>query len=186
MGRAVTAPPAPVAVLLVELIRRGIEICAAGDRLRYRPRSAMTPDLADRLAAHRAGLLAILAAADDVTERCSEGDTVAYTAGERRMLAGCPAATLAAVDAAKRAFAQVGGVMIEAVVPFKSLERDGAARMIREARRGSARRDGDVGRAVAMRDAWRERLAICTVDGELPVWDAERIALDELGKMLAE
>jgi len=35
MGRTVTVAPAPVAVLLVELARRGIELRAAGDRLRY-------------------------------------------------------------------------------------------------------------------------------------------------------
>ena len=58
-----TVAPAPVAVLLVELARRGIELRAAGDRLRYHPRSAMTSDLADRLTAHRGDLLAILAAA---------------------------------------------------------------------------------------------------------------------------
>ena len=39
----------PVALLLAELIRRGIVVVAVGDKLRYRPRSAMTPDLADRL-----------------------------------------------------------------------------------------------------------------------------------------
>jgi hypothetical protein len=164
-------------VLLVELIRRGIEIRADDDCLRYRPRSAMTPDLADRLNAHRAELLAILAAAD----RRPAGDAGSYTARERRLLAGCPEATLAAVDAAKRAFGQVGGVTVEAVVPFKSEARDAAARLIREARRG-----GDVGRAVALRDAWRQRLAICTIDGGLSERDAERVALDELGLILAK
>jgi hypothetical protein len=175
----VTAPPAPVAVLLVELARRGIELRAAGDRLRYRPRSAMTPDLADRLTAHRADLLAILTAADDAADRCPACDGAApaatYTPEERRLLAGCPAATLAAVDAAKRAFAQVGGVTVEAVAPFKSAARDDAARLIRD-----ARRDGNHGRAVALRDAWRERSAICTVDAGLLPAEAEKVALEEL------
>lgn len=175
-----TAAPAPVAVLLVELARRGIELRAVGDRLRYRPRSAMTPVLADRLTAHRGDLLAVLAAADDAADRCHSGDATTYTPEERRLLAGCPATTLAAVDAAKRAFAQVGGVTVEAVAPFKSAARDGAARRMRDARRG-----GDDERAVALRAAWRERLAICTMEGDLPVRDAERIALDELGALLA-
>ncbi len=179
MGRAVTAAPAPVAVLLVELGRRGIELRAAGDRLRYRPRSAMTPDLSARLTAHRGELLAILTAAD-----LAAGDTAApvptYTPQERRLLDGCPAATLAAVDAAKRVYAPLGGVTVEAVAPFKSAARDGAARLIRDARLG-----GDVGRAGALRDAWRERLAICTVDGDLSIRDAEAVALDELGSILA-
>ncbi len=158
-----TAMPAPVADLLVELARRGIELRAVGDRLRYRPRAAMTPDLADRLTAHRGDLLAT------------------YTPEERRRLADGPSATLAAIEAAKEAFAQVGSVTVEAVRPFKSAARDEAARLIRDARRG-----GDVGRAVALRDAWRERLAICTMDGDLPLRDAERVALDELGSMLAQ
>ena len=48
-----TATPLPVSLLLVELARRGIELRADGDRLRYRPRSAMTPDLAEGLTATR-------------------------------------------------------------------------------------------------------------------------------------
>ncbi len=141
-----TTTPCPVSLLLVELARRGIELRAAGDRLRYRPRAAMTPDLADRLAAHRGDLLAILAAA----------------------------------DAAKPAFATLGGATVEAVAPFKSAARDGAARLIRDARRG-----GDDGRAVALQDAWRERLAICMVDGNLSIRDAEAVALDELRTIVA-
>ena len=46
--------------LLIDLTRRGIELVPCGDWLRYRPRSAMTPDLAERLRAHKAELLAIL------------------------------------------------------------------------------------------------------------------------------
>ena len=169
----------PVSLLLVELARRGIELRAVGDRLRYRPRSAMTPDLADRLAAHRGDLLAILAAAD-----LAAGDTAApaptYTPQERRLLADCPAAALAAVDAAKRVFASLGGVVVKAVVSFKSAARDSAARMIRD-----ARRSGGDGRAVALRDAWRERLAICIVDGDLSIRDAEAVALDDLRSIVA-
>lgn len=174
-----TTTPCPVSLLLVELARRGIELRAAGDRLRYRPRSAMTPDLADRLTAHRGDLLAILAAADlAVSDTAAPAPT--YTPQERRLLADCPAAALAAVNAAKRTFAPLGRVTVQAVVPFKSAARDGAARLIRDARCG-----GDVGRAVALREAWRERLAICTVDGDLSIRDAEAVALDELGSILA-
>ena len=155
-----SAAPAPVAVLLIELARRGIELRAAGDRLRYRPRSAMTPDLADRLAAHKGDLLAILAAADSLADPAPAGSRAApaptYKPQERRLLDGSPPATLAAVEAAKRAFAPLGGVMVEAVALFKSTARDSAARLIRDARRG-----GDDGRAIALRDACQERLATC-------------------------
>lgn len=174
-----TTTSCPLSLLLVELARRGIELRAAGDRLRYRPRSAMTPGLAERLAAHRGDLLAILTAAD-----LAAGDTAApvptYTPQERRLLDGCPAAALATLDAAKRAFAPLGGATVEAVIPFKSAARDGAARLIRDARRG-----GDAERAVTLRDAWRERLAICTVDGGIPLADAEPLALDELRTVVA-
>jgi len=46
--------------LLTDLGRLGVELVADGDRLRYRPQSALTPDLADRLRSHKAELLAIL------------------------------------------------------------------------------------------------------------------------------
>ncbi len=57
--------------LLADLARLGIEVIAHGDRLRYGPRSAMTPDLAERLRTHKAELLAILrpAVAETVAER---------------------------------------------------------------------------------------------------------------------
>lgn len=56
---------AAAADLLAELRQRGIELVARGDRLRYRPRAAVTPDLAERLRAHKGALLTILAASSD-------------------------------------------------------------------------------------------------------------------------
>ena len=50
--------------LLSELRRRGLELQVRGDRLRYRPRSALTPDLAQRVQAHKVELLALLAATE--------------------------------------------------------------------------------------------------------------------------
>ena len=52
----------PASTLLIELARHGIEIQPHGDRLRSRPRSAMTPDLIERVRLHKSDLLAILAA----------------------------------------------------------------------------------------------------------------------------
>ena len=46
--------------LMADLARLGIRLEAHGDRLRYHPQSAMTPDLMARLKAHKAELLAIL------------------------------------------------------------------------------------------------------------------------------
>ena len=52
--------PTPADHLLADLTRLGIKVVVHGDRLRYRPRSALTPDLAARLRTHKANLLAIL------------------------------------------------------------------------------------------------------------------------------
>jgi hypothetical protein len=59
-GNLMTATPAPAAALLTELTRHGIELQARGDRLRYRPQSAMTPELAERVRTHKADLLTLL------------------------------------------------------------------------------------------------------------------------------
>ena len=47
---------------MTHLARLGIRIEAQDNRLRYFPRSAVTPDLADRMKAHKRELLAILRA----------------------------------------------------------------------------------------------------------------------------
>ena len=50
------------AQLMTDLARLGIRIEAHGDRLRYSPRSAVTPDLAQRMKTHKGELLEILQA----------------------------------------------------------------------------------------------------------------------------
>ena len=52
--------------LLTDLARQGIVLEADGDRLRYYPRSALTPGLLARLKAHQADLLARLRSAPEV------------------------------------------------------------------------------------------------------------------------
>ncbi len=46
--------------LLEELRKRGVELAPDGDRLRYRPKEATTPDLLGRLKAHKQQLLKLL------------------------------------------------------------------------------------------------------------------------------
>ncbi|MEW6212388.1 MAG: hypothetical protein AB1631_28945 [Acidobacteriota bacterium] len=46
--------------LLTNLQQKGIRLEARGDRLRYAPASAVTPELREVLAAHKAQLLALL------------------------------------------------------------------------------------------------------------------------------
>ncbi|MCH8967298.1 MAG: tetratricopeptide repeat protein [Planctomycetes bacterium] len=48
-----------VDALLIELTRRGIELQAHGDRLRFRPRSAMTPELVEAVKVHKFALLTV-------------------------------------------------------------------------------------------------------------------------------
>jgi hypothetical protein len=72
--------PNPLGVLLADLAARDIELQAHGDRLRFRPRSAVTPDLAERLTRHKAQLLAILQGAN--------GPAAAAEAIMRRVRAG--------------------------------------------------------------------------------------------------
>lgn len=56
MGGAVSAT-----AILDEARRRGVELVAAGDRLRFRPVYAVTPELRDALARNKAELLLLLA-----------------------------------------------------------------------------------------------------------------------------
>src|SRR5215204_6302574 len=46
--------------LLSELRGRGVEVVAEGELLRFRPRAAVTPELLDRLRAHKPSLLNLL------------------------------------------------------------------------------------------------------------------------------
>ncbi len=57
--------------------------------------------------------------------------------------------------------------------------RQHVAQMIRQTRRVNPRR------AAALRDAWRERLAICMIDGGLSEPDALGVAFADLQNMLA-
>jgi hypothetical protein len=56
-----TTTASSAVALLVELTRRGVELQAHGDRLRFRPVSAVTDDLRDRFTRHKADILRVLA-----------------------------------------------------------------------------------------------------------------------------
>lgn len=73
MGGSVNTPaPNNAADLLMELDGLGIQLEADGDRLRFRPRDAVTADLAARLKAHKAALLALLAKRAALDRRIAE------------------------------------------------------------------------------------------------------------------
>ena len=56
-----------VANLIADLDRLEIQLEARGDRLRYSPRSAVTPELAQRMKDHKCELLTILQPASDAS-----------------------------------------------------------------------------------------------------------------------
>jgi hypothetical protein len=56
------SPIGDAAKLLANLVRRGVELRVQGDRLRYRPKTAVTPELMSDLEAHKLELLALLSA----------------------------------------------------------------------------------------------------------------------------
>ena len=206
-----------VAGILTDVARRGITLQAhvdsGGGKLRFRPRSAMTSDLAERIKAHRLALVALLTdttpagvtatgpreaesgvssvvSVSEPPERPKLGRGL-WSEDELSMLAraapGLTPADLPLVSAVKDAFADVSGggatvVSVESAHGRGGWTRRRAAELIRE-----ARHRGNMGRtceAVAMRDAWRERLAVCTIDGGLTEDHAEQVALNELETIL--
>jgi len=198
---SITTDPGGVAGILADVARRGITLQAHAGKVRFRPRSAMTPDLAQRIKAHRSALLALLSDTTtpdvaaigpreaesgvssvlSVSERVRAGRGL-WSEDELAMLAraGNTPADLPLVSAVKDAFADFGAtvVSVEAAHGRGGWTRRRAAELIHDSRRHSA------GEAVAMRDAWRERLAVCTIDGGLTEDHAEQVALDELETML--
>ncbi len=209
---SITTDPGGVAGILADVARRGITLQAEAGKIRFRPRSAMTPDLAERIKAHRSALLALLSnpgpdttppdvtaiapreaeskvsSVVSVSERVRAGRGL-WSEDELAMLAraGTTPADLPLVSAVKDAFAEEPGGGATVVSIESAHGRGGwtrreirgrAAELIRDAQRHSD------GQAVAMRDAWRERLAVCTIDGGLTEDHAEQVALDELEIML--
>lgn len=66
--------PAPggAADLLAELDALGIQLEADGEHLRFRPREKVTADLAGRMKAHKAELLAVVAKRAELDRRIAE------------------------------------------------------------------------------------------------------------------
>lgn len=80
------APPCNAADLLTELDRLGIQLEADRDRLRFRPREKVTAYLADRMKAHKAELLSLVAKRQSVNQRIAEqlAQLVPYRTPDRR------------------------------------------------------------------------------------------------------
>lgn len=169
------------AALLAELTAQGIELQARGDRLCFRPRKAMTPQLVARVKAHKPELLALITntktpAGDSASVGFGCGDrgdvltAASYTTDETKLLADAPAGLRATVGAVMDVF---GGHVVEVRTPRQHL-----ADLIL-----GARRRGDHARALDRREAWRERRAIIQFDGGLPRPQAEANAVADLLRM---
>lgn len=160
----------PAHALIVDAMRAGVLLIAQGDRLRYKALASLPPDLAERIKAHKPALLALLRPAPADGPDAPPDATDAPRAK--------PAGLLAVVrDAFAPLVLDVVDVRHDATWPTRPRNR--AARLIRQARRRHGR-----DRAVALRDEWAERMAICTIDGGQSEADAERIALHELRNSL--
>jgi hypothetical protein len=64
--------PSPVSELLAELDALGIQLEADGERLRFRPREAVTMDLAGRMKMHKPELLALVVKRRELDRRIAE------------------------------------------------------------------------------------------------------------------
>lgn len=187
--------------VLAEVDRRGITLQVHDGKLRYRPHSAMSPDLAKHLKAHEPALLILLARsvadktepADEVNEggRTESGVlSVVSVSGDRRVgetlwsedelaifeRAGTSPAELPLVTAVKSAFADLGATVVSVEEKYGrgGWTRRRVAELIRCARGRSP------AEAVALRTTWMERMGICINDGGLTEDQAEHIALSQI------
>lgn len=158
--------------LVIDAVRAGVLLIADGARLRYKSLGRIPPDLARQIKAQRDDVLALLRGAE----------------------ADAPAPETDGGNAPHRMSADLSAILRNAFEPWK-LEpvriELGARYQASNPRRQAVidlllpvlRATPD--RAVALRDAWAERIAICRVDGGLSVEDAEALALNELKSSIA-
>ena len=132
--------------------------------------------LAERPSGHKVMPMASGPKADQGPAGGDEVPMAVYTVTECHLLADASSSMRATVDGIKREFVDWCGVEVVAcgLDPTWSPRRH-AARVIRE-----ARRVGDRDRAVSLRDGWRERVAICMIDGGLSEREAEQVAVGEV------
>ena len=108
------------AALLAELTALGIELQAHGDRLRFRPKAAMTAALVARVKVHKLGLLALLADTETPADDAATpgfGSGVADVLATKSHTADAPADVRAAVESIKRVFPGAELVNVRRVAP---------------------------------------------------------------------
>jgi len=158
-----------VVSILVAAMTRGITLRNDGGDLVASPARAMSDDLLAAIRAHKRDVLDLLAEATPDIDPTPGPDT--------------PPEHLPTVQAVRSAFARFDCQIIRAErlpdpLPDTTLPdappRLAVARLIRSVRRV------EPGRAIALRDTWRERIAICIIDAGMSQRSAEAIALTEL------
>lgn len=145
--------------LLEEMERRGLELVAEGERLRYRPLGAMPDDLAARVAAHKRELLSML----------NPGDGAVFSLPELVILAraGIGPGDMPLIGMAKAAFAGLGSGLT--LVSLSSKQRTGTPDDL----------------PPDWREMYEERAAVLEFDGGLRRERAEYLALLDIKRQLA-
>ena len=98
-----------------------------------------------------------------------------YTADERRLTDAPHGHVRATMGSIMATFTETGGAQVIGLESSRTWRRRDVARMIL-----SPRGAEDRAVAVALRDAWRERVGICTIEGGLSIEDAKAVAWADL------
>lgn len=164
----------PAASLIVDGVRAGVLLYVAGGALRFKALGAMPADLAARIKAARADVLALLRPPDPAP---ADGpDTQPAPADAPRAK---PAGLLAIVG---DAFAPLVLDVVSSDGPAPYVARNPARQPVIDLLLPIFQRDPD--RAIALRDEWAERIALCTIDGGQSEVEAEAIAVADLKSSL--
>ena len=179
---------------IIAAVRHRVLLLVAGNRLTYRALEPPPGHLLEAIRERRSDIIATLRAggADSVDvdqnprneptgviSSTSTASTGPWTPAELDLIqrAGAAPAALSAAAEVRQIFAGMGSrlMAVEPATGRGSRPRRRAARAIRE-----ARRRGDRDAAVALRDCWRERLAICLESGDIASATAEAVAAAEV------
>lgn len=152
--------------LLAACARAGASVVFDRGQLFIEPTGRIPGELREALRANRGALLELLT-------------PKARPAGGRvRDIESPRAASI--VETAKAMFSEWGPVGVSNVSP-RRWNRDGVAMMLRQLWRAGDRRG-----AIAIRDAWRERVAIVTIDAGVTAERAEAIAFEQVKRAAAD
>ena len=152
--------------LLAACARAGASVVFDRGQLFIEPTGRISGELREALRANRDALLELLT-------------PKALAAGGRGRDIDSPRAA-SIVETAKAMFSEWGPVEVSNV-STRRWNRDGVAIILRQLRRAGDRRG-----AIAIRDSWRERVAIVTIDAGATLERAEKIAFEQVKQAAAD